>query len=509
MQEWSDGYVADLEYTYGYYTELNPRRVALAFLNAGLAVPALGTACELGFGQGLSVNIHAAAGGGAWWGTDFNPSQTAFARELGARGGDPKLFDQAFDEFCHRPDLPEFDYIGLHGIWSWVSDESRRVIVDFIRRKLKVGGVVYVSYNTMPGWAAMAPMRGLLTAHSELLGAPGQGRLPRVEAALAFADKLMAANPAYARANPQVSERLAQLRQQNANYLAHEYFTRDWVPMSFEQMTRWMEPAKLGFASSAHYLDLVDQINLTPQQQALLREIPDPGFRQTVRDFCVNQQFRKDYWVRGGRRLSPGEQADQLRAQRFVLTQLRADVPLKVAGALGSAQMQEAIYAPVLDAFGDQAPHTLGEVEASLKGRGLTLAQVVEAATLLVGNGSLQPVQDDATAARARPQAERLNAYLCDRARNSPEVQFLASPVTGGGVLMPRFSQLFLAAHRQAPAKPEKLAQQVWTVLSAQNQRIVKEGKTLETPEQNLAELTGQAKAFTAQLPVLKSLGLA
>jgi SAM-dependent methyltransferase len=508
MQDWSDGYVADLEYTYGYYTELNPRRVALAFLNAGLAVPATATACELGFGQGLSVNIHAAASGSQWWGTDFNPSQTAFARELGMRGGDPKLFDQAFDEFCHRPDLPEFDYIGLHGIWSWVSDDSRRVIVDFIRRRLKVGGVVYVSYNTMPGWAAMAPMRGLLTAHSELLGAPGQGRLQRVEAALAFAGKLMDANPAYARANPQVAERLAQLRQQNPNYLAHEYFTRDWVPMSFEQMTRWLEPAKLQFASSANYLDLVDQINLTAEQQALLREIPDPGFRQTVRDFCINQQFRKDYWVRGGRRLSAGEQADQLRAQAFVLTQPRAEVPLKVNGALGSARMQEGVYTPVLDAFADQAPHTLGEIESMLKGRGITLAQVAEAATLLVGNGSLHAAQDEATVARARGASERLNRYLCDRARNSPEVQFLASPVTGGGVLMPRFSQLFLAASREGAADPGQLAQQVWAMLSAQNQRIVKEGQALETPEQNVAELTAQATAFVAQKPVLQSLGL-
>jgi len=44
--------------------------------------------------------------------------------------------------------LPDFDYIGLHGIWSWISDENRQVIVDFIRKKLKVGGVLYISYNT-------------------------------------------------------------------------------------------------------------------------------------------------------------------------------------------------------------------------------------------------------------------------------------------------------------------------------------------------------------------------
>ena len=72
-----------------------------------------------------------------------------------ASGAAAKLFDQAFAEFCARPDLPDFDFIGLHGIWSWISDENRAVIVDFIRRKLKVGGVLYISYNTQPGWAAI------------------------------------------------------------------------------------------------------------------------------------------------------------------------------------------------------------------------------------------------------------------------------------------------------------------------------------------------------------------
>ncbi len=61
MSDWTAGYVADIGYTYGYYTELNPLRVRLAFLNAGLVPPEVGSACELGFGQGMSANLHAAA----------------------------------------------------------------------------------------------------------------------------------------------------------------------------------------------------------------------------------------------------------------------------------------------------------------------------------------------------------------------------------------------------------------------------------------------------------------
>ncbi len=116
MSDWTAGYVVDIGYTYGYYTELNPQRVKLAFLNQGMVFPEVGIACELGFGQGLSVNIHAAASVTQWYGTDFNPAQAGFARELAAASGaDANLYDEAFAGFARRADLPEFDYIGLHG----------------------------------------------------------------------------------------------------------------------------------------------------------------------------------------------------------------------------------------------------------------------------------------------------------------------------------------------------------------------------------------------------------
>lgn len=163
MSDWTAGYVTDIGYTYGYYSELNPLHMKIALLNAGLDAQHVGVACEIGFGQGLSINIHAAASGTDWWGTDFNPAQASFARQLAkASGNNAKIFDEAFADFCSRSDLPEFDTIGLHGIWSWISDANRRILVDFVRRKLRAGGVVYVSYNTLPGWAAFSPVRELM-----------------------------------------------------------------------------------------------------------------------------------------------------------------------------------------------------------------------------------------------------------------------------------------------------------------------------------------------------------
>jgi SAM-dependent methyltransferase len=511
MSDWTAGYVADIGYTYGYYSELNPQRITLAFIHQGLVFPEVGAACELGFGQGLSANIHAAASLTQWHGTDFNPAQAGFAQELAAASATgAQLYDEAFAEFCSRPDLPDFDYIGLHGIWSWISDANRQVIVDFVRKKLKVGGVLYISYNTLPGWAAFAPMRHLMTEHAEVLGSEGRGIVSRIDGAMDFAEKLLATNPAFSRANPLVSDRLAKMKEHNRHYLAHEYFNRDWHPMHFATMAQWLEGAKVQFACSANYMDAIDAVNLTADQQAFLKDIPDPMFRQTTRDFMVNQQFRKDYWVKGARKMSALEQVEALKAVKVILTIHRAEVGLKVAGALGEANLTESVYTPILDLLADHQPKSLAQIEQALKGKGVTFAQVTQAAMVLIGAGHLSLVQDENVITKAKKQTDKLNAYLCQKARGSNELSYLASPVTAGGVAVNRFQQLFLISIAQGKKQPAEWAQAAWQVLAAQSQKLVKEGKTLESPEENIAELTAQAQTFAdKQLPILKALQIA
>ena len=510
MTDWTAGYVADIGYTFGYYQELNPLRVKLAFLNAGLVAPEVGVACELGFGQGLSANVHAAASVTEWHGTDFNPGQAAFAQELAqVSGANAHLHDDAFADFAQRPDLPDFDYIGLHGIWSWISDDNRHVIVDFIRRKLKVGGVVYISYNTLPGWAAFAPMRHLMTEHAEVLGAEGRGIVSRIDGALEFAEKLWETQPKFAQHNPLIGDRIKGLKAQNRHYLAHEYFNRDWHPMHFATMATWLEPAKLNFACSAQFLDHVEAVNLSKPQQVFLDEIPDAGLRQSVRDFMVNQQFRKDYWVKGARQLSTLDQFERLREQKVMLLSHRPDVAMKVAGALGEATLTESIYAPILDVLADHQPKTLAQIEKALKDQPIAFSQLLQAVLVLTGAGHMTVVHDDAVIAKAKKAVDKLNAHLLQKARGSGDIAYLASAVTGGGMALNRFQQLFILVAQQGHKTPEQWAAAAWHILKVQKQKLRKEGATLETDEENLAELVEQAQLFATKLvPVLKALQL-
>lgn len=508
MDTWNEGYVTETDYTYGYYAELAPARLRLPFLWTGIAAPRVARACELGYGQGISVNIHAAATGARWHGTDFNPAQADFAlglariSENGAR-----LSDQSFAEFCARDDLPEFDFVGLHGIWSWISDDNRAAIVDFLRRKLRVGGVLYISYNTMPGWAAMLPMRELLLRYADCMGIGGV--LERVDTTLDFADRLLATNPAFAAANPQIVTRLEAMRGQDRHYVAHEYFNREWEPMTFSRMAEWLSPARLDFACSAFYPNLVDVLNLSDEQRAFLAEIHDPVLRETARDFMCNTQFRKDYWVRGRRALPAHECREALEAERIMLLTPRDSVTLTARGTRGEARLTETIYGPILDILADHAPHSLGDLVR--KAPGIGLAQAVEAALILCGKGVCLPVnrtaEDSAEAERAA--CLRLNAALEERARSSGDIAFLASPLVGGGVPVGRFEQLFLLALEADRHTPEELAAFAWERIAAQDQRLLRDGVPLESPEDNLAELARQARDFLAtRLPLLRGLGV-
>ena len=510
MNDWSSGYVTDLDYTYGYYPELNPLRCRLALLQAGVHAPQFETACELGFGQGVSVNVHAAASATQWHGTDFNPSHAGFAHELaGASGADARLFDEAFADFCARPDLPDFDFIGLHGIWSWISDENRRVIVDFTRRKLKVGGVLYISYNTFPGWTTLAPMRELMLQHTEALGARGKGMASLIGDALAFARELVETKPLFGTANPQLADKLEKLAEKNPNYLAHEYFNRDWEPMNFAAMRRWLEPAKVDFACPARHLDQFDSINLTDEQREFVNKVPDLMLRQSVRDLMVNQNFRTDYWIRGVRRASALEQAEALKRQRIIMTTPREDVSLKITSRQKTVNMKEDIYVPILDTLADYRVVSLNELHEKARARNneLVFSHVVDAVMVLAGRGYVSAAQDNEQVAGARERTGLLNEHLVGKARNGREISYLASPVTGGGVAATHVQQLFIDAKKNGAVTPKQLSNAAWELLSRQNRRMMKDGKAVETEEENLDELSVRAQKFLQrELPVFKAL---
>ncbi|MBP9218081.1 MAG: class I SAM-dependent methyltransferase [Sterolibacterium sp.] len=509
-QAWNEGYFTDVGYTFGYYREINPVFQRFCLLLNGFSAPAPKGEiyhCELGFGQGVSVNIHAAANPGQYIATDFNPAHAAHAQRLAqAAGSDARLYDDSFEQLLNRNDLPQFDSISLHGIWTWVSRDNHRIITEFIRRHLKPGGICFVSYNCFPGWAPFYPLRQLFALHDRFVTG-SSAAVPRVEAALKFSQDLLAANPNYCLAVPLLPEKLKSIAEGDRHYLAHEYFNRDWNCMYFTDVVDTLTPAKLEWGCAATPLDKVDAANLRADAQVFLATIEHPVLREQARDYFINQQFRKDIFLRGINRMTAAQQQDALLETRLVLMKIAADVPMTMKGAVGEVTLQEDLYRPFIDvlAADHYRPKTLRTVLAQIPP--MPWPHLMQMLAILLHLDAIAPCHDEDTQQQVRQRCKTLNRHLCERARQSSEIVFLANPATGGGINVHRFGQLFLLAREHGKKQPTEWAHFAWQILAAQNERIVKDGKALDTHEENLAEMTRQADEFNDKMmPILKAL---
>jgi len=511
--DWASGYVADIDYTYHYYRELQPDLMRFACLASGVAPPMgdVENYLELGYGRGLSLNIHAAANSGCFWGTDFNPSHALEAVALAtASGAATKLFDDSFAEMVTRPDLPQFDMIVMHGIWSWISPENQRLIVDFLRRKLRLGGLLYVSYNCSPGRSADQSLKHLISLHSELASAELPGSLGKVEQAIGFIQDVARADAIYFRQNPAVTTRLERLLTLDRTYVAHEYLAGDWTLPTRTEVAETFAGANLTFAASADILDLVDSVNLTAEGSRLLSGISHLPLRHAVWDYLVNKPFRRDIFVKGARRLSPYDQLEMLQTMSFVLTTSPDDTPLTIRGAVAEAKLEDRIYRPLIEALAETSlsPKTLVELSQKTTLRSLTAGQLMEALIVLMSLRAVSTARSPT--AQTRNFCQALNRRIIELAGSRGEISSLASPVTGGGVTSPRVDQLFLQGLAAGRTKPVELASDAWQVMATHGHRLSRNGAVLTAAEDNIGLLRDLGQTFLAKrLPVLEALGVA
>ena len=492
---WSDGYVSGIDYTYGYFPDLNPLQAKLKLIYAGIKPPKIKTACELGFGQGISLLAHAASSDIDWYGNDFNPNHVAFASNLAQSVGlklEPS--DESFEAFCNRDDLPMFDFIGLHGIWSWVSEENRGYIKEFIKKKLNVGGLVYISYNTTTGRAPILPVRNLLLQHSELQSAPGSNMQDKISSASSFLQNLLKADPTFKKVNQHTTKSLENILQKNPEYLAHEYFNKDWCLMNFSEVSKILTDCKLSYAASANALDALPHVNFSEEQIALINSVSDIALKEDVKDFCINQEFRRDLWVKGSERLTNSERMQLIGDTAISLIKPAGEVSLILKNHLGEFTLSEEIYGPIITILSKNSSVKIRDVAKELNDK-LTLAQIVEAVLILSSANDIQIAVDKSNSAN-KTHSKIYNAQLIEKAKTSSQVTALLSPVTGSCIAVNRTDQLFILAVQNKHNQPEELAQFVWNLIKPQGERIIKDDAPLETEEDNIAELISMAKEF-------------
>jgi SAM-dependent methyltransferase len=462
-QNWSNGYVSDLTYSHGYYHELSPSFIRFFLLLNGYANASQGgqyNYCELGYGQGVSANLHAAANPrGRFAGTDFQADHALFARGLAGEAGlDANWMALGFEQLLDE-DLPSFDFITLHGVWSWIHAPGRHAIVEFLRRKLKVGGVVFMSYNVMPGWSAEKPLRDLLWMHTEQAGASGASTPARIKGALAFGERLRKGKAAYFEQNPKAGQMLEDMLRDDVHVVAHEYFNRHWHITYFAELAETLEAAGLNFACSLHRSDLLGEVMQRNIQGGMTDLGLSTAMQQITNDFVLNRRFRRDVFVRGAARMPQPQRDAMVRQASLVLMRSASAISATLQTPYGTVTLDATLTSRLARALeAADGPCSIGQLIADADLHSASFERIVETLAAFVAQGHACPVFADDAAAAPQACARTMNRAIGERARYDNTLRYLASPVTGQGHEASRLDRLLLLAWEEGARSPAQLA---------------------------------------------------
>ena len=503
--DWKDGYITEIEYVHGVYRELGPSVLNFVLLLQSMQPIALQegfTYCDLGCGQGESVNLFAACHPeGQFHAIDFNPAHIAGARGLARQANlsNATFWEASFADLAAL-ELPQFDFITLHGVYTWVGQENRQRVTEFLHNKLKPGGVVYLSYNSLPGWSTHAPLRELLSSYADTQSGPLE---ERVERAIQFVELLKTSGASFFEANPSAKEFFEYVCTLPRNYVVHEFFNRDWTLFYHSEVVRNLAAAKLTFVGSASFAENQDMLRFSIPLQQVLDGVTDRVMRETVKDFAVAPLLRRDVFTRGRQKITPALQLEHFGRSLFALVVPQARMERKALFPIGEVLFERELYDPILFAL-EEKPQSLDELLGRPDVGVLGKARVIEALMVLLSAEYVMPAVEPAL--YTLMTTRRLNNVTLERQIDNIEKQFLASPVLQNGIKVDWLERLLLLCEISENVEPLSF---VWERMEASHHMLSKNGEVLQTKEENIAELVQIIESFQIhKLPLLRQLGV-
>lgn len=503
------GTIADIGYTAGFYPETAPNHMGFAALCAGRA-PGLGLrpkrVLELGFGQGFGLALLAAANPDvAFEGCDIGDAHVAHARGLiaAAELANLTVSEMSFEAAASQGGANDVDVVVLHGVLSWISRADQAAVVSILERRLRPDGLVYVSYNCMPGWAPLAPIRRLMR---EVKRRNPGGTEQQLGLALDLVTKLWQSNAGYFAANPIAAHHVGAMLGMDRVYLAHEYLAEHADLPQFSDVAALLAPAGLAYAGSAALLDNFDHYAAAPAIVPLIGQVGDPVLRETVRDFSANRRFRRDLFARGSAVLSPDEHRRLLSGLSFAPAVPRHRMVFTIPGPLGELTLRPELHGAVMDVL-ERKNAGFDELLALPAFRDGGAALLLDGLALLVHSGHvLVLVGHDVDVG----PAQRFNRMIVERARQGRLYGHLAAPLARTGVPVDEFGLLALAAVFDGKAAdPLAAARHGLSILAASGRRPLKDNRPIDDDGEAVAYLAGRmTPLLEEQMPVWRRLGV-
>lgn len=325
------GYLLEVPYTGDFYEHLSPAWMTYIARINGVSSPRLDDSfdwCELGCGQGRTAALLAAVfPQGRFHACDINSGHVRAAKALRERAGlhNVEFHLASVAEMLERGTGP-FDFIVLHGLYSWVPDNVRQEITAFASSRLKPGGLMMVSYNALPGWAHLEPLRRWLNREAQRVSGP---LIERAQTAFLETQRLAKSGAKYFSMHPALENHLDELSKKDIRYVIHEYLTPHHRAFYCDEVADAFSSADLDFVGTMNPADNYTELSVPAAFQGSLRQCEDRLATEAFRDFVFNTPFRQDLFVRRGGGVRSNAETSEFPGLAFTLADLPERLPLK------------------------------------------------------------------------------------------------------------------------------------------------------------------------------------
>jgi SAM-dependent methyltransferase len=421
--------------------------------------------CEVGCGNGLTLNILAAANPrGRFYGIDHDPARIEKARDLARETGLKNVQYHTGDpSSLPQLDLPDLNFIVLGNFFSRIAPPVRTVICDFIARKLKLGGMVALSYHTLQGCSLIAPIRDFICT----LMQEGEGDIPaRIGRALTDLDELRRSGAPFFQINTLAGMILDSLKQIDPSLLFEEFIATYWEPLNYNTAAAYMDRVGVTFAGTfpvaLNYIDM----STTKESQEYFRKLHRRETLEMGRDLLNMTIVRNDIYCKGQAGL--GEDDRKMFGAMCVGSFFRAgDFRFKIPLMTGSTiDLEGPLYAKLVPLIARRSS-TFEEILAHDDLGSEDPRAVLSAIQLLIATDQAKPYAQPSTdngSGGSLFSLSMFNRELLLKELPSREVIPLASWTAGSGVLFSRKDALALLSLSEGGVEGAEAWAGLWAV---------------------------------------------
>jgi len=403
--------------------------------------------CELHCGSAVTATLLAGSNPLG----DFHAIDTRAALLEQARGlaKDAGVRNIAFHELSVEQALsasfPMFDYIVLNGIYSWVPLSERGMILAFVRKFLKPGGAVLVTYNARPGWNRLDPFRRIFR---EATRGANMDDKSRFKAAREVYAKLLEAKAPALMATGVTPASLADLEHIPLEALAADYANDFADPLYVTEVFSDFAAIDCMFAGPIDMAESAPVLMRREPFKSAMEPMPTAAGKELAKDMLRDTRYRCDVFVRGGRRMAADNRAMVMSGLAFVLEQPAALTRYEARLPYGEMRFDNEHAHALVDAL-ETAPRTLGDLIADAAARGMDADAVVGNVHALLVSAQIRPVYRPTP--EATQSARKLREAIRGRAGTPDAIGYLPTAY-GTAFVVPMPDQVFLGLARNLAA---------------------------------------------------------